>query len=42
MVKTIVITRIKNNSYTFKIISNLKFVHNNEATFVSTSEEEDE
>ena len=43
MINSIVITRINNNSYTFKILSNLKFVHHNEAIFVSKSEgEEDE
>ena len=42
MINSIVITRINNNSYTFKILSNLKFVHHNEAIFVSKSEEGEE
>ena len=42
MINSIVFTRINNNSYTFKILSNLKFVHHNEAIFVSKSEEGEE
>ena len=44
MINSIVITIINNNSfhYTFKILSNLKFVHHNEAIFVSKSGEEEE
>ena len=42
MIDSIVITIINNNSYTFKILGNLKFVHHNEAIFVSKSEEEEE